>query len=318
MSQHEGPRGPADPTGHPGSDPGVDALDRSIDDIVAGRLDAVDADAVAVSPVLQRVRTLAATPLPPASRTRHLRTIRTHTPAGGRTVPGRGRRPAPAGPRRSPRLRPRVVGVVSVTLTALLMLGGGTIAAAQEAPPDAALYGVKRASEQVWLLMPRSNERAAEVQLALAERRIDEAFQRPEHAERLIAEGVENVESAAEERPQDAIDDFARLLGDGPDSLPPSASPVARAALHRNCQRIADRHGLDAGPCGPAPAVEHPGRGAKPDLGERGRPGGPPGLGDGERSGPRGWGPGGRPDGAVGPPPGTPAHGRERGSEADG
>ncbi|TVP69740.1 MAG: hypothetical protein EA340_06795 [Nitriliruptor sp.] len=322
-----------DPTGHRDLDPDVDAVDRSIDEVVAGRLDATDDDAVAVSSVLRRVRTLAATPLPAASRTRHLLTIRTHTPAGERPAPAGGPRRASAG---VPRLRRRTAAVVSATLTGLLVLGGGAIAAAQDAPPDAALYGVKRASEQAWVMVPRRSERAAEVQLALAERRIDEARQRPEHAERLVAEGLENVDSAAEELPQEAIDNFARLLGDGPDALPPTAAPAARAALHRNCQRIADRHGLDAGPCGERPQVEHPGRGARPEAGERGRPGGPPGLGEGERPVPRGWGPGGRPEGAegpppgvpgwgpggrpddaVGPPPGTPGHGRERGSGAD-
>ena len=333
MSQHEGPPGPVDPTGHRDLDPDVDAVDRSIEEVVAGRLDATGDDAVAVSSVLRRVRTLAATPLPASSRTRHLLTIRTHTPPGERTAPVGRRRPVPAG---LPRLRRRTAAVVSAMLTGVLVLGGGAVAAAQDASPDAALYGVKRASEQAWLMVPRRSERAAEVHLALAERRIDEARQRPEDAERLVAEGLENVDSAAEELPQAAIDNFARLLGDGPDRLPSSAAPAARAALHRNCQRIADRHGLDADPCGERPQVEHPGRGARPEAGERGRPGGPPGLGEGERPVPRGWGPGGRPEGAegpppgvpgwgpggrpdgvVGPPPGTPAHGRDRGPEAD-
>ena len=333
MSRSEGPMGPGDPADHHGIDPGVDAVDRSIDEVLAGQRDAVDDDAVAVSSVLGRVRTLATTSLPAASRTRHLLTIRTHTPPGEHPAAVGRRRPVPGG---LPRLRRRTAAVVSATLTGLLVLGGGAVAAAQDAPPDAALYGVKRASEQAWLLVPRRSERAAEVHLALAERRIDEARQRPEYAERLVADGLENVETAAEELPQAAIDNFARLLGDGPDALPPTAAPAARAALHRNCQRIAERHSLDAAPCGEAPPVEHPGRGARPEVGEGQRHGGPPGLDDGE--GPRrrgwgpggrpdgaegpppgvpGWGPGGRPDGAVGPPPGTPAHGRGRGPQDD-
>ena len=333
MSRSEGPTGPVDPAGDHDLDPGVDAVDRSIDEVIAGRADVTDGDAVAVSSVLGRVHALATTPLPAASRTRHLLTIRTHTPAGERTAPVGRRRPVPAG---RPRLRRRTAAVVSAMLTGLLVLGGGAVAAAQDASPDAALYGVKRASEQAWLLVPRRSERAAEVHLALAERRIDEARQRPEYAERLVAEGLENVETAAEELPQAAIDNFARLLGDGPDALPSTAAPAARAALHRNCHRIAERHGLDAAPCGQAPPIEHPGRGGRPDAGEGQRPGGPSGLGEDERPVPPGWGPGGRPDGAegpppgvpgwgpggrpdgaVGPPPGTPGHGRDRGPQDD-
>ena len=284
--------------------PDVDAVDRSIDAVVTGRTaaDHSEDDAIATRTVLERVRALASTPLPAASRSRHLLTIRTHEPA---VAERRRPRLAPA----RPRLRRRTAAVVSASLTGLLVLGGGTIAAAQDAPPDAALYGVKRASEQAWLMVPRASERAAEVQLALAERRLHEARERPEHAERLVAEGLENVDAAAEELPEEAIANFARLLGDGDDALPPTASPVARAALHRNCLRIAERHGLDAGPCGPAPEVQHPGRGGRPDAGDGPRPGGPPGLGDGERPIPRGWGPGGRPEGTEGPPPGVPGWG---------
>jgi hypothetical protein len=328
MSEHG--MGAVDPLDGGRTDPGDD-IDRSIDEVVAGRPAATEEDGVELSSVLRRVRALAATPLPAASRSRHLLTIRTHTPAGERTAHA-GRRPvAVLG---LPRRRRRTAALVSAMLTGLLVFGGGAVAAAQDAPPDAPLYGVKRASEQVWLLVPRRGERAAEVHLALAERRLDEARQRPHFAERLVAEGVENVEAAAEELPEEAIANFARLLGEGPDALPPAASPVARAALHRNCQRIAERHGLDAGPCGPVPPVAHPGRGGGPDRGGEEGPDGPPGLGDGERPVPPGWGPGGRPegtegpppgvpgwgpggrpDGAVGPPPGTPGHGRAGGAE---
>ncbi|WP_052667446.1 hypothetical protein [Nitriliruptor alkaliphilus] len=291
-------------------------LDGLVDDVLAGRAQPAGADPEVLTS-LHRVRALDQEPLPAATRDRHLVSIRTHGPVGVRR------------PSRRPRRRLVAVG----TATALLVFGsGGAVAAAQAAQPDALLYGLKRTSEQVWLNVPRGSDGAAEVHLALAARRIDEARQAPEHAERLVAEGLENVEAAAEERPEEAIRSFERLLGDGADRLPDEASPVARAALHRNCVRIAGKHGLSADGCGAAPDVEHPGRGHGLGQGGGGRPDAPgqgrgQGLGqergegnarDGKAGdGPRGWGPGGRPDGAVGPPPGTPGHERDRGPDLD-
>jgi hypothetical protein len=239
--------------------------------------------------------------VPPEVRTRHLARIRSHEPT---PVPAPARRPAP----RTRRLVPLTAA------TAALLLFGGSVVAAQEAAPDDALYGVKRASESVWLALPRDADRSAEVHLALAERRLGEARRAPEHAPRLIDEGVAEAEAAADDRPEEAVEALGRLLGEGADALPAQASPRARQALHRNCTRIAARHGLSDAPCGTAPeAGDHPGRGPRgedgPGLGREGAPG-QLGPGGGERSDGhpgRGWGPGGRPDGAVGPPPGVPA-----------
>jgi hypothetical protein len=246
-------------------------------------------------------------PLPPAVRDRHLDRLQARA-----AVPSSARRPAPA--RRWRRLAP-----LTAAATALLLLGGGgTVVAAQDALPDDALYGVKRASEEVWLAWPRGPERAAEVRLARAERRLTEARRAPWHAERLVADGVADAEEAADERPEQAVAAFERLLGEGEGRLPPQASPRARQALHRNCTRLAERHGMDVGRCGPPPAAgDHPGRG----LGRDGAPGrgldpdGPPGRGHGRDAAPgrgadaapgrgHGWGPGGRPDGVEGPPHG--------------
>lgn len=305
----------SDRDGAPENVTDVDALDGLVDDVLAGRVEPGEHDPEVLTS-LHRVRRLDQEPLPAATRDGHLLRIRTHGPAGDRRSVRRPRR--------------RLVAVGAAT--ALLVFGsGGAVAAAQAAQPDELLYGLKRTSEQVWLTVPRASERAAEVHLTLAARRIDEARQAPEHAERLVAEGLENVEAAAEERPEEAIENFERLLGDGADRLPDNASPVARAALHRNCVRIAGKHGLSAEGCGDAPDVEHPGRGHgvgkggdRPDAPGQGRG---QGLGqdrgqgnarDGKaKDGPRGWGPGGRPDGAVGPPPGTPGHDRARGSDRD-
>jgi hypothetical protein len=272
-----------------------------------------------------RVRALADEPLPTEVRDRHLLRIRAHAVAADR---------APAAPVRGRRWRRRLAPLTAAATALVLFGGGGTVVAAQDATPDDALYGVKRVSEQLWVGLPRGREGAAEVHLALAERRLHEAQRSPRHAQRLVAEGVESAEAAADERPAEAVESLGRLLGDGEGRLPEQASPRAREALHRNCARIAAKHGLSDAPCGAAPdASEHPGRRPRSDsgrgAGREGAPGqqgreGAPGQQDGDRPARgmegrehpgRGWGPGGRPDGAVGPPPGAsadpdPARGR--------
>lgn len=264
--------------------------------------------------VVRRLQALADEPLPAATRQRHLARLR--GTAGAETRPvgvptgGRGRVPR------------RLVPVLAALLALLLVGSGGAVAAAQDATPDHALYGVKRASEQVWVALPLGSEQAARVQLQLAMRRHDEAIRAPRHAEQLLAAGATNAERAADELPEEAFEAFQRLLGDGEESLPEQASPMARAAIHRNCLRLAERHDLDATRCGEAPDVDHPGRrgldradGEHPGRGPEGeRPGwGPEGRPDGERPG---WGPQGRPDDHVGPPPWAP--GSERADPADG
>jgi hypothetical protein len=249
------------------------------------------------------MRSLRDEPVPPAVRDRHLARIRSHEPA-----------PVTAPARRARRSTRRLAPLTAAATALVILGGGGTVVAAQESVPDDALYGVKRASEQVWVAIPRGGERSAEVHLALAERRLGEARRVPEHAPRLIDEGVTQAEAAADDRPDEAIETLGRLLGEGEDALPAQASPRARQALHRNCTRIAAEHGLSDAPCGGAPeAGEHPGRGPGGEVGRGlGREGAPGQLGprDGDRPDGhpgRGWGPGGRPDGAVGPPPGVPA-----------
>ena len=269
--------------------------------------------------VERRLRALADEPLPASTRERHLARLGQTPPAAGRA--------ARRAPWRGGRVPRRAVPVLAAMVLLLVVSGGGAVAAAQDATPDDPLYGVKRASEEVWVAMPRGSERAAQVQLTLAMRRHGEAMRAPDHAERLLAAGAEHAESAAEELPEETIETFQRLLGDGEESLPGHASPRAHAAIHRNCVRLAERHGFDpepSGPCGEAPAGGHPGRG----MGADGHPGrgmgdGHPGrgMGDGHPGGPRdwaegerpGWGPDGRPDDYPEdqPPPWAP--GAERG-----
>lgn len=331
--------------------PDADRLDRMIDEVTAsvrdgrqgGAADVGEADDVVAA--LSRVTALAGEPVEPSVRARHLARIRTSEPASRRRRSRVGT-PAPlAG------LRRRLAPIAAAATTLVLVGAGGTVAAAQDAGPDDMLYGVKRASEQVWETLPRGSERAAAVHLTLAQRRLAEARQAPHHAAELVAEGVADAEQAAEELPGQAVDTLSRLLGDGEGSLPAQASPAARAALHRNCVKIAAKRGLDDSPCGPAPDYQHPGRGrgpggakAEPGAKEReprgwgpgGRPEGetgppphsrgwgPGGRPEGETGPPphaRGWGPGGRPDDWVGPPPGVPGRGpepRDETTEPDG
>jgi hypothetical protein len=319
----------------------IERVDALVDGHLADGTTEVPAGSDGFVASIQRVRALADEPLPTGTRQRHLRRIRTHEVPAAATR----RHHVRARPARAGALRRRLVAVTAGSLAVLMLTAGSAVGLAQGADPDDVLYGVKRASEQAWLAVPRGSERAAEVHLALAERRIDEAQRAPEHAERLVTDGIRNAEAAEKELPADAVENLLRLLGDGPDRLPDNASPAARAALHRNCVRIADRHDLGPERCGPAPEGAHPGRGrgmgegAHPGRGRgldkddhpgRGRglegdehPGRGqgldrdehPGRGLGHRGhddaiGPRGWGPGGRPDGAVGPPPGTPGYDR--------
>jgi hypothetical protein len=251
---------------------------------------------------VERLQRLAEVPLPPEVRERHLLAIRTTEP-----VEGAGRTSSPSrGWRRAAHVQRRLVPVAAASLALVLVAGGGTVALAGNAVPEDALYGVKRTAEQVWVAVPRGSQGAAELQLTLAGRRLAEAERAPAHAERLVAEGLENAEAAAEELPEEAIESLSRLLGDGEGRLPDRASPRARSALHRNCVRIAEKHGLDVGPCGEAPPDEHPGGGK--GLGHGRGQGMGPGTGvgpkrDGSGHPGRGWGPGGRPPGVVGPPP---------------
>lgn len=252
--------------------------------------------------VAQRLRALADEPLPATTRDRHLARLR-QTPAEATPAAGRRR------PWRRGHLPRRLVPVAAAMLLLLVVSGGGAVAVAQDATPDDPLYGIKRASEEVWAAMPRDSERAAQVQLTLAMRRHGEAMRAPGHAEQLLAAGAENAGNAADELPEEAFRTFQRLLGrtDEP-GLPSHASPRAHAAIHRNCERLADRHGFDERDCGDPPDDVHPGRGA----GRDGHPGGPHGRADDQRPG---WGPGGRPEGHEGPPPWAPGADRGEGDD---
>jgi hypothetical protein len=269
---------------------GDEASSHHLDDEIA----ALRADPT-VAAALHELDAQGARPLDPEVRTRHLARLRT-ADTGRPTA--RRRRALASGRRR--RVAVVLVGVLSLSLIA----AGGAVAAAQDAAPDDGLYTVKRSSERLWLAVPRSADGAARAELALAERRLDEARRAPAHAEALTAEGIQHAAAAEEERPEDALRAFERLLGDGEGRLPEQASPRARQALHRNCLRLSERLGQEPARCGDAPDGDHPGRGLgrgqQADSDHPGR-----GLGRGQQADSdypgRGFGPGGRPEGDTEP-----------------
>ena len=68
---------------------------------------------------------------------------------------------------------PRWAAVVSIVL-GLLLIGGGTVAAASYSMPDSPLYPVKLATENAQLALTRSNVGKAELLARLADRRVAE------------------------------------------------------------------------------------------------------------------------------------------------
>lgn len=118
------------------------------------------------------------------------------------------RQPRASSPRRF--WQPRWVTVVAVVL-AVVMTGGGTMAAAGASMPDQPLYPVKMAVEQTWLALTPSSLGKAELYAKLTERRMTEIARmvdqdKPEKVEE-VAKRVDvfltRVEalSAAEGRP---------------------------------------------------------------------------------------------------------------------
>jgi hypothetical protein len=84
---------------------------------------------------------------------------------------------------------PRWATVVAVVL-ALVLAGGGTVAAAGNSMPDEPLYPVKLATEQVRLALTPSNISKAELYANLADRRVTEIVSmanknKPRHLERV-------------------------------------------------------------------------------------------------------------------------------------
>ncbi len=201
------------------------------------------------------------------------------------------------------RLRGRIAAVAATATLFTAGGGGAAVAVAQEANPGDALYGLKRASEQVRLVVSSDD---APIHLELAARRIAEAQAVPEEAEDLGDEALESLADAeaAGADPEavniaseNALATITELLDE---KLPDTASDNAREALTRVQEKLAAR--VEARRNGEKPTP--PGQVGREDRptppGQEGREDGPgaPGQGNGEGNGQ------GRPDDA-GPPGGS-------------
>ncbi len=80
--------------------------------------------------------------------------------------------PAPAGGGFFPRFKP--VWIALTAFIAILIIGSGTVYAATGALPDSPLYGIKMATESVWLALTPTDIGKAELYTRFADRRVDE------------------------------------------------------------------------------------------------------------------------------------------------
>lgn len=149
--------------------PDAEALDRTLDDLLAGDSRS-DPTAAAVRRALVRR-------VPPEKAARQLASIR-RASASPERHPDPGRRPARdiiAIDRGASRRGRRRAAVAVLAAVMLLTLGSGSaLAAAAGTMPGDALYGLKRTSERIALTLRFSPESKAALHLRLAERRIDE------------------------------------------------------------------------------------------------------------------------------------------------
>ena len=229
------------------------------------------------------------------------------------------------------RRRLRVPVAVAACVLVSGVTGAWTAAAASSALPGDTAYGLKRAAEQVQLVVAVGDEAEAEVLLRLADRRVGEAV-RAEAVGRLdaVEEAVKGYgdvmaelvpreealpDAALRARADQAREVHREVLRALVDSLP----PPARAAIQ---QRLAESIGAETGPALPEGVPVPPGRpgglpfAPDPDNvdpadrsadDDRGRPWQRPGEG-----GPTGAGPGAPPGSApdlstVVPDPPAPA-----------
>lgn len=207
--------------------------------------------------------------------------------------------------------RRRLAGAAAA-VTAFTTAGGGTaVAFAQEAAPGDALYGVKRASEQVRLALELDPQGDAALHLELAQRRLDEAEQAPGVADDLLDVALEHIaeaedhgdagtRAAAAAAGQRAVDVLTELL-DG--KLPETASDQARAALERARDR--KQAHIDARADGQTGRGQAPGQQTDREPGAGGRDRAPgQSDADGHPEPPAGPGQTGAPD-EPGPPEGV-------------
>ena len=234
-------------------------LDRLLDGLLTG--DAADADGGLLD-AARRVRLLAEEPIPTDVRDRHLAAIRAAAAEQG--APG-----TTTSVGWLDRMRRRAAAIAAATGLVFSATGGGAVALAQDAAPDDLLYGVKRASEQVALVVAADD---ASLHLRFAERRLDEIGGSPDHAADLADEAARHLGLAQQEG--------ADLSEAGVNAVERLSEVVlqldnenARIAVSRACARIAEKHGRDGSSCG-YDGVSQPGRsGDAPGQNRDGAPG---------------------------------------------
>ena len=138
--------------------------------------------------------------------------------------------PVSAGRGFFPRFKP--VWVAVSALIALLIVGSGTVYAASGALPDSPLYGIKLATETVWLALTPSDIGKAELNTKFADRRVEEIVQMADKGK------VEYAQEATEklERNLVAVVNFT-LMDDG-------EAPGGKALTYEAAEIAPDRDGM--------------------------------------------------------------------------
>lgn len=268
-------------------------MDRLVDDLVAG------AGLTIRDPLAEaawQVRALATEPLPPATRERHLAHIRQALAP-------------PLRQRRFAGFRRRVAVIAAAVTATLTFTGGATYAAAQQALPGDALYGVKRATERLALAVEQDPDEDAKLLVRFAQRRLLEAAATPGLTDELVAEAIVQLEAAAAVpgvAGSQSLEVIRQLLAgrlEGP------TSQQAQHLLARVCVELARERGEEVPAIcateAQAPPPAPPGASTSAGTAEGAPGGGPPAVPPpGEPP------PGAPPPGAPPPPPGAPPPGQ--------
>ncbi|HEX2029395.1 MAG TPA: DUF5667 domain-containing protein, partial [Nitriliruptorales bacterium] len=216
--------------GQPGPDD--DAVDRLIDDIVAGRQPPVAGPELGRFVLAaQGVNRLREEPLPADTQTAQLAAIRAHV--------ARTRWPGHEGHTPVVGARRRLAVAAAAVATFFSIGGGGVVALAQHALPGDLLYGLKRASERVAVAFERDPAAAAQLRLHFAERRVTEAGAAPDRAGVLLDEAIAQADRAAGDAAATAVARLDHLLAGGG----PAGTDTSRRAIGEACARIAREHG---------------------------------------------------------------------------
>lgn len=254
------------------------ALDRALDEVVAGRPVDTPAPLGDLAAVAARLRAAAGARVSPAVAERHLLLMNEAARERATAAPAPPRRPAGR----------RVAIVLAATM--LLALGASQVGfAASDALPGDLLYPVKRAVERLNLAVHPGAVSRATIHLELAERRLTELaalVDRGDDRERIDA-----AASAYRAQSQTAVDELGRAQDAGLDIEALVARVDGRLAAH--IEHLVGVHEWVPEPARPAigHAIErmtearerlvarlgdHPGRGRGPHVGSPNGDPGPP------------------------------------------